>query len=177
MNYLQVAAIDVGYRNFACCILDNMTLRNPDPTTWKRYDLWAPKKGRRGKPTSDDLRTITRDWCLEHQHELAQCDVIVLERQMRKPFIIMNTVIWTIFADKVIIRHPMTVGTFWGLAKTREQKKADGVKTVLLNTRSDEFQNVPHKQDDMADTWLMCVYEMVQRQGLSTKELSFLYSV
>ena len=62
----------------------------------------------------------------------------------------------------------MTVGTFWKLPKTREQKQAAGIATV--KERHVEFPAY-WKEDDLADAWLMAVYQLVQEGGLSKSEL------
>lgn len=99
---------------------------------------------------------------------LSECDLIVLETQMRVPFIIMNTVINTMFFERTIQVHPMTVGSFYKLPKTRVAKKAGGVTFVR------RFAEVPAdkvKEDDLADAWLMAVFGLIAHKGISVKEL------
>ncbi len=164
MDYMRVCAIDAGTRNFAWCIVDNNNWR--DPLHWQREDLWVPRAGRRGTPTKDDIIDITVKWVNAHRALLDTCDLVVLERQMRVPYIIMNTVIHTSFYGKCEQVHPMTVGSFWKLPKKREAKKRAGVAVAQ------HFAEIPRavKTDDLADAWLMAVYYLVQRKAISAME-------
>ncbi len=167
MDFCQIMAIDVGTRNFAWCVVCNNHWRKP--LHWQHEDLWAPQPNRRRAPTKTDIVRITVDWVRRRKHILDECDCIVLENQMRTPFIVMNTVIQSLYFNIVSIIHPMTVGTFWSLPKQREHKKTRGVQVTLAHTR-----NIPAagKEDDLADAWLMAVYEMIQRQAIGKGELS-----
>lgn len=111
---------------------------------------------------------ITHAWCKRNEEMIKACDFVVLENQLRKTFIIMNTVIATYFYGKVTVAHPMTVGTFFKLSKTRDQKKRDG----LAVCRS--FATMPNeaKADDLADAWMMCVWMLVQKGAVSKRYFS-----
>ncbi len=150
-DFWQVTAIDVGLRNFAWC-----TLNPQDIVAHDKIDLWAPAPGRRRHPTRTDLVRITRDWCLTHGALLAASDRIVLEHQLRQPFILMNTVIQTLYYDKVVIVHPMTVGAHFKLPAKREAKKAKGIEVAQAHG-----VHLPAgKQDDLADAWLMAKWQL-----------------
>jgi len=152
-DFWQVLAIDVGYRNFAWCAVNPHGVVSHD-----NVDLWAPRAKRRRVPTRTDLVAITREWCIQHAELLATSDRIVLENQMREPFIVMNTVLHALFFDKVVVVHPMTVGAYWHLPTTRAQKKAAGIQIALENG-----VYLPEgKQDDLADTWLMAQWQLNQ---------------
>ncbi len=150
-DFWQVTAIDVGYRNFSWCTLNRDGIISHD-----NVDLWAPKAKRRRQPTRSDLVAIAVQWCRDHQHLLDTSDKIVLENQMREPFIIMNTALHALYFDKVVIVHPMTVGSYWHLPKTREQKKAAGIRVAQQHG----VVLCDGKQDDMADTWLMARWQL-----------------
>lgn len=167
MDYRRVCAVDAGTRNFAFCVCDNTTWRKP--LVWRKEDLWAPEVGRRGKPTLNDVVDITVAWCNRNRELLDSCDVIVLENQMRKPFIVMNTVIHGLFHSKTKSVHPMTVGSYFGLPKTREPKKK---ATVELCRRYAFIPEDGSKPDDLADAWQMCIWELVQSKALSAKYFS-----
>jgi len=152
----QVTAIDVGYRNFAWCTLSAQGIVSHD-----KVDLWPLQANRRRHPTKTDLIRITRDWCMQHAQLLGESDLIVLENQIRDPFIVMNTVIQTLYFDKVTVAHPMTVGAYWQLPVKREAKKARGVKVALAHG----VVLPPGKQDDLADTWLMARWALHQYYG------------
>lgn len=169
MNYCRVCAIDAGTRNFAWCIVDNLEWRNPQH--WHREDLWAPAPGKRAKPTIVDIIAITVAWCERNDHLLRECDHVVLEQQMRKPYLVMNAVIHSRYYNSCIQVHPMTVGTWWGLPHGREAKKAAGLDTCRANVVSCTGEG---KQDDKADAWLMAVYQMVKSNALSRRDLHFL---
>ena len=163
MDYQRVCAIDAGTRNFAYCVMDNMSWNRP--LVWRHEDLWAPKVGRRGTPNKQDIVKITYEWCVRNRDMIAACDAVVLENQMRRPFIIMNTVLQTCFYGKALVVHPMTVGSFFKLPKTRQEKKEQGVELVK------RFATIPNhaKRDDLADAWLMAAWQLVQSGALSSK--------
>lgn len=99
-----------------------------------------------------------------------ECDLIMLEKQMRTNFIVMNTVIQSLFFTRARVVSPMTVGSFFKLPKTREQKKAAGVNVCRRFALIDDV-NQAGKLDDLADAWMMCAYGLVQRGAISAKEL------
>ncbi len=167
MDYVRVCAIDAGTRNFAFCVCDNFSWRAPG--FWKREDLWAPKPGRRQKPTLQDVIAITHAWCMRNRRMLEVCDVVVLENQIRKPFIAMNTVIQALHFAKTVIAHPMTVARFFDLPKQREPKKK---ATVALCKEHCDIPKSNGKEDDLADAWMMAVYTLVQRKAISGKYFS-----
>lgn len=168
LNFASVVAIDVGYRNFAVCAVD--THHWDDPHHFVAEDLWPRRVDRKVVPTRDDCVEIALLWMQRNRALLQAADAIVLESQMRVPFVIMNTVIQAAYFDKTHVVHPQTVGAFWRLPRTRELKKAAGVRTALLN-------DVPlvrangGKLDDMADAWLMAVYWLVQIGALGEEQL------
>ncbi len=164
-EYLRVCAIDAGTRNFAFCIVDSVNWRQP--LHWQKVDLWAPQVGRRLTPTKDDIVCITREWCRTNWSILRECDHIVLENQLRTPFIIMNTVIQTLFFNTCSVIHPMTVAAFFKLPKTRAEKKLAGVAVVGRYTQIDKKLG---KVDDLADAWLMAVHKLQAENGISKKE-------
>ena len=168
MDYLRVCAIDAGTRNFAFCVVDNMSWK--DPLVWRHEDLWAPARGKRSKPTKVQMVDLTYAWCRRNADMLQDCDVILLETQMRTPFIIMNTVIHSLYYSKVQVVSPMTIASFFQLPKTRDAKKAAGVRTVELHA---EIPLQRYKADDLADAWLMAVYGLVQRGAISKQSLDF----
>lgn len=145
-DFWQVTAIDVGLRNFAWCTLNPHEILAHD-----NVDLWAPALGRRRKPTRTDLVKIARDWCEQHAALLSSSDRIVLENQIREPYIVLNTVIQTLYYNKTVVAHPMTVGAHFGLPHKRLAKKARGIEVAVANGVA-----LPEgKQDDLADAWLM----------------------
>ncbi|MGB0548739.1 MAG: hypothetical protein ACPGR8_06355 [Limisphaerales bacterium] len=113
---MRVIGVDAGYRNLAWS-----TLLNGRAMAWRHVDLW---RGRRGRPSRDDMFRITLDWLRAHHEEFTRADAIVLERQMKVPFIIQNVVIRSHFPDKTFIVSPMTICAFYGIPKKRKAKKA-----------------------------------------------------
>jgi hypothetical protein len=163
MDYVRVCAIDAGTRNFAYCFVDNLHWR--EPLRWTKEDLWREQPNRRRTPTKEDVVAITVAWCRRNAAALAECDYVVLENQIRIPFIVMNTVIQALHYDKCVSVHPMTVGAYYGLPKTREAKKAAGIAVVVRNGVN--FGVANGKIDDLADAWLMAVYQLIQTGALS----------
>ena len=167
MDYVRVCAIDAGTRNFAYCMCDNLTWNRP--LVWRKEDLWAPQEGRKGKPNLQDIVEITHAWCMRQAEMLASCDLVILENQLRKPFIAMNCVIQALHFNKTEVVHPMRVGTFFKLPKQREPKKA---ATVELCRKHALIPRNNGKEDDLADAWMMAVYGLVKRQAISAKYFS-----
>jgi len=164
-DWVQVTAIDVGWRNFAWCTLDTAHLQQP--LQWHVEDLWLPNPQRRRQPTKEDLMQIATEWCDRNEQVLRTSDVIVLENQIRTPCIVLNAAIYSRCHGKARVVHPMTVGAFWKLPTSREAKKARAVVIVDSIVRG----NFPRasKRDDLADTYLMAAWGMCQ-QGVATKE-------
>lgn len=168
MDYVRVCAIDVGSRNFAYCVVDNTNYLTP--LVWKREDLWEPIKAqsKHVKPTKDEAVQMAHNWCRLNQGMLDACDLIVLENQLRDCFIIMNTVVHALFYHKVRVLHPMTVGAYFGLPKTRELKKARAVDLVSQVATFDPRET---KKDDLADAWLMAVYGLIDKKGIARESV------
>ena len=40
LDFCRVLAIDMGYRNLAYCVVDNLSWR--EPVAWDKDDLWIP---------------------------------------------------------------------------------------------------------------------------------------
>jgi hypothetical protein len=155
-DFWQITAIDVGYRNFSWCTLNPHGIISHD-----NVDLWQPQAKRRRQPTRSDLVAIVVQWCRLHADLLNSSDKIVLENQMRQPFIVMNVVLHALYFDKVVVVHPMTVGSYWHLPTTRDKKKAAGIRLAQQHG----VQLCSGKQDDMADTWLMAQWQLNQMNG------------
>jgi hypothetical protein len=148
---MQVTAIDAGYRNFAWCCKNRYQVLHHNVV-----DLWPLAPNRRRKPTRDDLVRVSYAWCQAHRQMLLDSDVIVLENQIREPYVIINTVIQTLFIDKVRVVHPMRVAAYWQLPVQRAYKKARAIQLV-------KELGVPlagGKQDDLADTYLMAEWQL-----------------
>jgi hypothetical protein len=170
-EYKYVVAIDAGYRNFAVCAVDNTDWQAP--STWYAEDLWRKRPGRRSEPDKNDCVEIALLWIKRNKAMLDRADAIVLENQMRTPYIIINATVQAHYFEKCVVVHPMTVAAFWSLPKTRELKKAAGVATVKANGVT-IARDRGGKLDDMADAWLMAVYFLVEldavRQNMLVKE-------
>lgn len=168
MDFRCVLAIDAGLRNFAYCKVDSQNWRQP--LAWRQVDLWAPHPNRRVKPTEHEFLEIAHAWFQQNSALFEDVDVVIFERQIRAPFKIMNAVLQTLCFEKHWEVGAMTVAAFWNLPKTRAAKKAAGVEIVK------QFAEIPPsyngKEDDMADAWLMAVYALVQRRGLSKISVS-----
>lgn len=159
----RVCAVDMGSRNFAWCVVENTAWR--EPLQWNLEDLWGR---RHAKASRDDLFAVALAWAQRNETLLRTCDAIVLERQMRIPFIVMNTVLRTFFHPQVVMVSPKTVGSFWRLPTDRLRKKLAGIETVQRhNVLIPPFT----KQDDLADAWLMAVHQMVKMGALNKEQL------
>lgn len=165
----RVCAVDVGYRNFAWCVVDAVHVR--DPVAWQVEDLWPNTNFQnRRTPRFEDLVRITSAWIDRNRTLLDTCTDVVLETQMRQPFVVMNTTIAAILGTlKVKQVAPMTVRAFYELPYKRRDKKAASVALAK------QFANMPHnnKQDDLADAWLMAVRELCD--GKKSKKATVLH--
>ena len=166
MDYIRICAIDAGTRNFAYCVIDNNNWR--EPLVWQKEDLWPAVRGRKLRPTTQDMITLTSAWVERNRDMLQACDMIVLEKQMRTPFIVQNTVIQTLMMSKAVEVHPVSVGAWWKLPRKREAKKAAGVVAVQ---RSAVIPANMGKPDDLADAWLMAVYMLAKENAVNVKQL------
>lgn len=166
MNYRTVLAIDVGFRNLGYCLVDSVCWQTP--LAWGKADLWGWGPEKRRTPTKEQIVEITVQWVQDNQNLFAQADAVILENQMRTPFIIMNAVIHALHVRRVKVAHPMKVGSFWGLPKTRTQKKEAGIAVCRRNGATFPPNT---KLDDLADAWLMAVWGLIQAGGLSIKSI------
>lgn len=114
-------------------------------------------------PNDEDLVAITLKFCQDNQAVLRMCDAVVLERQMRRAFVIMNTVISTFFHGRVRVVTPLKVSNFFHLPSTRSAKKAATIALAIKNGL--QFPPAP-KNDDLADAWMMALYVLIDMQGL-----------
>lgn len=160
-DWKQVTAIDVGWRNFAWCTLDTAHLT--EPLHWHVEDLWQPHPTRRKVPDLEDLMRIATEWCDRNEAVLRSSDLVVLEDQIRKPCIALNAAIFSRCFGRARAIHPMTIGAFWKLPTTREAKKAKAVMIAQQITH-DAFPRT-YKRDDLADTFLMAAWGMIQVGG------------
>lgn len=149
--YRRVCAIDVGYRNFAYCIVDTNNWR--EPLYWRNFELWPHDF----KPNLDDIVGVTVTWCRQNKGMLDACDTIVLERQMRDRFQVMNAVIHALFFGKVRTVNPQSLGAYYRLPKKRAAKKVGGVDYAK---RNGVLFPVADKLDDYADAWLMATWQL-----------------
>lgn len=163
-TYRNVLAIDAGSRNFAYAMVDSENWRSAGVFPWERVDLWAPKAGRRKKPTKQDMIDITVDWLKRNDELVQQADLVVLEQQIRVPYIVQNAVINTYCYDKCRQVSPMTVAAAFQLPKTRAEKKEAAVRTT------EDFLRAPllgEKVDDLADAYLLALWGLVEVGGVS----------
>jgi len=165
MKAISVLALDVGTRNLGVCWVSADNHRQPKE--WMRVDLLSHARNK--SPSTEDIVRLTVHWVRNHATWFNECDAIVLEKQMRTPFIVMNSVISALHLEKVHIVHPLRVGKFWGLPTTRAAKKKAAIATVAQNGAV-----IPHdthdKYDDMADAYLMAVYQLCQMNAVDKVE-------
>ena len=150
---MSVVAIDVGYRNFAWIKVDANSW--DQPLIWRHEDWWTHRKGR---PTRLDILRMTCRWIATNHVYLKNAKRIILERQLKIPFAVMNACIYAKFPDQCEFVSPNTVGAFWGLPSRRKPKKAAGINVVLAHGLT--FPDA-RKADDLADTWLMAMRVLV----------------
>jgi len=142
----RVAAFDAGFRNFAFCILDENKTSNP--VAWRNLQLCS---------STNQVVAALHAWFDENHKLFADVTHVVLERQMRSPFLEMNAILWTLFRDRVVVVvHPSAVGAMFRLPRQREAKKKATVELVR-NAVGNAFPPGA-KQDDLADAWLLALY-------------------
>lgn len=169
MKGVRVLALDVGTRNLGVALVSSDQVRKPEQ--WLRVDLMGKKRLSQKQADPESIVRATVHWVRNHKAWFDSCDAIVLERQMRTPFIVMNAVISALYLEKVQIVHPLTVGKFWGLPTTRVAKKAAGVACVAQNGALIP-KDAHGKYDDMADAYLMAVFQLVQMKGVSEQAVA-----
>ncbi len=164
---MRVLGIDMGYANFAWCLIDT-EVSVTRPTHWVVERIWTkPARSKKWKPTNDQLFEAMYSWCDQHDTLLRGVDAILLERQMRDKFIIMNTVIRTRYHGKIEMLHPSSVARTFHLRTGRDKKKADAVKICEHNMEG--LPKGKRKRDDMADAALMCLHHLNKKQALSVE--------
>jgi len=154
---MKVLGIDMGYANLAWCIID--TEHNP-----RRPTHWAVERILSGKGTMDNCYEAILNWVTRHFKLFLACDAVILERQMKKKFIVMNTVVRTIFRGKSFMVAPTTVQRFFGLPRGRAFKKQAAIE--LCNEQLDGLPQVKQKQDDLADAALLALYHLYKVSAL-----------
>lgn len=160
-----VIALDVGTRNLGVAVVDNRNWRAPK--RWVKVDILGKNK----KPSVDVIVKCTVKWVRDHAYWFESADAVVLENQLRTPFIVMNAVISALHLEKVVVVHPLKVGRFWNLPTTRAAKKKAAVACVAQNGAV--FPAVASgKYDDLADAWLMAVWMLIELGGLRVDAVS-----
>lgn len=106
---------------------------------------------------------LATEWCDRNEAVLKSSDLVVLENQIRTPCIVLNAAIYARCFGRARVVHPMTVGAYWKLPTQREPKKAKAVEIVDTVT-SGGFPRT-YKRDDLADTFLMAAWGMIQVEG------------
>ena len=162
MDYRKIMAIDAGLRNFAYCVVDTQNWR--EPLVWNLVDLWPPHPGKHTKPSNQEILDVTMRWFRKNRQLFEDVDEVIFETQIRKPFIVMNTVLQAMVFDKYKQVSPMTVGAFWKLPKTRDAKKRAAIDLVARYAAIPRSYNA--KQDDLADAWLLAVWGLIEAGGL-----------
>ena len=158
---MKVLGIDMGYANLAWCIIDTDHDQHR-PTHWKVERILTAKKG---NATMDECFDAIVGWVNSHFKLFVGCDAVVLERQMKKRYIVMNTVVRTIFRGKTYMAAPTTVQKFFGLPRGRDLKKKAAIE--LCEEYLDGLPTVKQKQDDMADAALLALYHLFKCGELS----------
>ncbi len=148
---MNVLAIDAGFRNFSWVSLVAGNWRAP--YQWGKADICPDNP----KPSHQDLRIATVRWCDDNHGILDAAQHIVLERQIKPKFIIINTVVFARYPGKTVEYSPKTVGKFHGLPGDRSAKKKAAVDLVARNL---ELPRIYKKKDDLADAMLLAIYHM-----------------
>lgn len=144
-NVPSIVCIDAGWRNLAFVHICDGDWRHP--RNWVREAI-APAKA-----TESEVFDGIYQWATRNQDLLESADVIVLERQLHRRCIIINTVIRTLHHGKCIERNPNSVGKFHQLPLTRERKKKAAVAIVDVNVSIPRYYG--GKLDDLADVMLL----------------------
>lgn len=135
-----------------------------DRPKWHLHCLWNKK----GIPTKDQLFDLIYEWALKHKNTLEEATYIVLERQLKQKFIVMNTVLRTLYRGKVVMAHPNTVAKFFGMSIRREHKKKEAIAIAEAVTNS---KIKGRKSDDIADAYLMALKQLCDCGAIDRGEL------
>lgn len=167
----MIAAIDIGIKNFAFCIMNN----ERQIVEWKNLDVSEGKK----RLNDTILRTVIQrlDECKDVFDE---CSVILIEKQMqfRGKFNVMAMTLaqhcYTYFLmrypDKKIINYPAfhktkTFDAPKKMTKYRRKKWAvEKARECIQDSSFLPFFTESKKQDDLADTYLMCLSYKIRNE-------------
>ena len=152
----SVLGIDVGYKNFAYCFIRDGRWRKP--LIWENISLFQGKYNE--KKAFDALLSWTR----KEQDMLRQADAIVLEKQMARKFVIMNTVIRTLFWQKCTEVSPLTISKDFHIPRERLAKKRAAIELASANA---SFPlGATAKKDDLADAYLLALWHLKHANSL-----------
>lgn len=147
----RVCGIDVGYRNFAWCVLDSD--QPYKPVVWTKEDL---RPNKRGTPSHTEAVQMALAWVNANREMLDSCDALILESQMRDVFLIMNAAIQARFFPKTHEVHPHAMGAYFRLPRKREAKKAAMIN--IVKEQCPDLCQKTLKLDDLCDAWGLAFY-------------------
>ncbi len=161
---MKVIGVDAGYVNmgYAVLHLDGMEV-DRTRSTIERVTLLRKKH-----VSHDDMRKAVVKFVGERAADFEAAEVIALERQKKALFQIFNTVLWTLFSDKVVFVHPLNMSKVWGLSKIRDQKKQDTIKLAR------RFVDVPRgkgKIDDACDAAILALTGVIRKKKWEVDQL------
>jgi len=153
---MRILGIDAGYANLAYCEIDTDDHRHPI--------IWNCCRILEGKYSEKAFFDAVYRWATgELMYRLFQrVDRIVLERQMTPKFAVINVVIRTLYFAKCVEHNPQTVGAYFRLPRDRTSKKKAAITLVSRNAALPAAK----KKDDLADAYLLAIYEMQTHFGL-----------
>ena len=163
---VKVLGIDMGYANFAWCVLSSNQLDQPL--------AWNVERILRGKRiTRNDIFHAIMAWCDRNQDMLNSVDHIVLEEQLQKRFISANAALRGRFHDKnTEVVSASVVAKLFSMTKRQCNNKKQRAIEICRGFNF-QFPRVRkgQKLDDMADAALMAVWKMCKLGFIDEEEL------
>lgn len=158
---MRVLGIDAGYANLAYCEIESEDHQHP--VTWHCCRILEGHFSEQAF-----FHAIYRWVTSETMKELfLRADRIVLERQMATKFAAINVVIRTLYYDKTVEYNPQSIGAFYKFPRDRLSKKAAAVEFVGLLAEIPDRK----KKDDLADAYLLALYDLQFHFGFLTEGL------
>lgn len=161
MSY--IISIDVGIRNLGFVVYDTTT---QNVVEWKRVDIC-----KEGKYFPYKNVQYALDFMNEHANYFANCQLLLVERQMRVNMRILEAVFQSQMYDRCVVVQAQSVKMHFSIAcRNYKQNKRRAVEwlTFHWNTFAGKYVlNInawqqtwlcSNKQDDLADCMIMLLY-------------------
>lgn len=162
-----IVAIDVGLVNMGFAVYDTSKEKFLET---EKVSLVQRQKQLSCRDQIGDL--VWQRLVLRYKTFFNDADVVLIERQMKRREIVIETVIRTMMfmlKKQVVVVAPISVKKMFGTScRDHSLNKAAAVETVKA-LAPETLRGIPaNKQDDVSDAVLMCLYWDNKNQGISS---------